>query len=330
MIEPSLCEQRAPERDHARIQLADYRAAHMNREEHLQRKHFSMPQLLCALSIGVSLLIFAKIPSSQASTLSPAEQGRYVSVTVESPAVGGRVNVDVYLPPGYPQPGVHYPVLYLLHGEPGSGPQMASSLRINTVVSALIDSRQIKPMLIVLPSDGPTVRTDTEWMNSVTDSKAQWGTFITNDLVSFVDRHYAVCETRTATSIGGVSMGAFGAVNAALNHLGRFGAVLSWSGYFVANTPKVNEPEGSVSWRAASPLYSLKNFIPQLKKNPLRISFYTGPADHYAPENIAFSRLLTRKHLPYRFALNRGPHGYALWRKYFDSELIWLSSAEHC
>ena len=302
----------------------------MNRDGHLERRHLSIRQLLCTLCIGVSLPIFAAIATSQASALSLSELGRYVSVNVVSPAVGGPVHVDVYLPPGYPHLGVRYPVLYLLHGEPGSGPQMASSLRLNTVVSALIDSRQIKPMLIVLPTDGPTVRTDTEWMNSVTDSKAQWGTFITNDLVPFVDRHYAVCEARTATSIGGVSMGAFGAMNAALNDLGRFGAVLSWSGYFVANTPKVNGPEGSVSWRAASPLYSLARFIPQLKKAPLRISFYTAPADHYAPSNIAFSRLLTREHLPYRFALNKGPHGYVLWRKYFDSELIWLSSAEHC
>ncbi|HUY05632.1 MAG TPA: alpha/beta hydrolase-fold protein [Acidimicrobiales bacterium] len=277
----------------------------------------------------MSLPIFAPAATSQASALSP-DLGRYVSVTVVSPAVGGRVPVDVYLPPGYPQRGVRYPVLYLLHGEPGSGPQMAASLRLNTVVSALIDSRQIKPMLIVLPTDGPTVRTDTEWMNSVTDPKAQWGTFITSDLVSFVDRHYAVCQSRTATSIGGVSMGAFGAVNAALDNLDIFGAVLSWSGYFVANTPKVNGPEGSVSWRAASPLYSLAKFIPQLKKTPLRISFYIAPADHLASENIAFSRLLSREHLLYRFALNRGPHEYVLWRKYFGSELIWLSSAERC
>ncbi|HUY06497.1 MAG TPA: alpha/beta hydrolase-fold protein [Acidimicrobiales bacterium] len=302
----------------------------MIRVDQLQRRLFLARQLCIVFCIGVSFLVLFDVPSGHASALPAPAQGSYVSVTVPAPALDGRVLMEVYLPPGYPQRDVRYPVLYLLHGEPGSGPQMAASLRLNTVVSALINSRQIKPMLIVLPTDGPTVRTDTEWMNSVTDPRAQWGTFVSNDLVSFVDQHYAVCTARTATSIGGVSMGAFGAVNAAVNNLGIFGAVLSWSGYFVANTPKVDGPTGSASWRAASPLYSLTKFITQLKKTPLHISFYTGPADHFASENIAFSRLLAREHLPYRFALHRGPHGFILWRKYFVSELIWLSSAERC
>ena len=289
-----------------------------------------MVSLMCTFVIALSIPISAAAPPVQAATLSGSAQGRYVLSTVASSAIGGRTKVDIYLPPGYPEPGIDYPVLYLLHGEPGSGPQMASSLRLNAVVSALIDSRQIKPMLIVLPSDGPTARTDTEWMNSVTDLRAKWGTFITRDLVTYVNRHYAVCQARTATSIGGVSMGAFGAVNAALDNLRRFGAVLSWSGYFVANTPKVNGPEGSPTWRAASPLYVLKNLIPRLRKTPLQISFYTGPADHFASENVAFSRLLALEHLPYRFFLHNGPHGYVLWRKYFESELIWLSGIERC
>ncbi len=283
-----------------------------------------------AVMAALAMLIGARITTSEVASGAGVAQGRYVSATIASSAVGGHAKVDIYLPPGYPQHATAYRVLSLLHGEPGSGPQMAASLRLNTVVSALIDSRQIKPMVIVLPTDGPLVTTDTEWMNSVTNPNAQWGTFITHDLVPYVDHHFAVCRARTATAIGGVSMGAFGAVNAALGNLGTFGAVLSWSGYFVANTPKVNGPTGSATWRAASPLYSLGSHIPQLRKMPLQFSIFTGTKDHFASENVAFSRMLTSDHIVNRFALHTGPHGYALWRNYFVGEMTWLSGLEHC
>ncbi len=302
----------------------------MKREGPRPRRRTLVLAAQCAVATALVMMVLAGNSSVPIAVAAAPSLGHYVSETIASSAVGGHANVDIYLPPGYRASGIDYPVLYLLHGEPGSGPQMASSLRINAVVSALIDSRQIKPMVIVLPTDGPTARADTEWMNSVTDTRAQWGTFIARDLVAYVDRHYAVCRTRTATAIGGVSMGAFGALNAALGNLGEFGTVLSWSGYFVANTPAVNGPTGSATWRAASPLYTLRGLVPRLRRTPLQISFYTTPTDHFASENMAFSRLLASEHLPFRFALHKGPHEFTLWREYFVSELTWLSGVERC
>jgi len=48
-------------------------------------------------------------------------RGTALSLQVASPALGGRRQlVDVFLPPGYSaSPQRRYPVLYLLHGEPG-------------------------------------------------------------------------------------------------------------------------------------------------------------------------------------------------------------------
>ena len=49
------------------------------------------------------------------------DRGRATRIEVTSAALGGRRQpVDVYLPPGYvSHPHERYPVLYLLHGEPG-------------------------------------------------------------------------------------------------------------------------------------------------------------------------------------------------------------------
>jgi Putative esterase len=49
-----------------------------------------------------------------------ARLGVEQTITVSSSAIGRRQQVDVYLPPNYSShPRRRYPVLYLLHGEPG-------------------------------------------------------------------------------------------------------------------------------------------------------------------------------------------------------------------
>src|ERR1700733_9030471 len=55
-------------------------------------------------------------------TVAPALRGKIVPLTITSRALGGkRERILVYLPTGYAtQPLRRYPVLYLLHGTPGS------------------------------------------------------------------------------------------------------------------------------------------------------------------------------------------------------------------
>ena len=260
----------------------------------------------------------------------PVRPGQIVSASVPSPAVGHNVRVAIYLPPGFSRSGAAYPVLYLLHGLPGSGAQMLTNLQLLSQADALIDKHQIKPMIVVAPSDGPTASSDSEWINTAGPKGARWGTFVDRDLVQWVDRNYPACLSRSGRSIGGVSMGGYGAINDALDRLGEFGAVTLWSAYFIADAPQVAGVTGSTSWIADSPLLSLDKRLTTLHADPLRISFYDSRSDEFFSENVGFARLLDKDHLVHRFRVANGPHAFALWRANLSEELSWLSQGEHC
>ena len=78
------------------------------------------------------------------SLVAPRSQGRIVSFTFASKALGGRVVKPlVYVPAGYAShPSTRYPVLYLLHGTPGD-PRTAfvNSLHLGPRMDALVRRR---------------------------------------------------------------------------------------------------------------------------------------------------------------------------------------------
>ena len=236
----------------------------------------------------------------------------------------------MYVPPGYPTPGVIYPVLYLLHGLPGTGAGMFRDLNLLPVLDRLVNAGKIQPMVVIAPSDGPTAATDTEWINSRVIANWRWGTFVDRDLVTWSEQNFAVCEARSGRALGGLSMGGFGAMNDALRSLGDFGAVTLWSPYFISNTPLVDGPTGSAGWRADSPLYSIPTYRSELKQLPLRISFYTSTDDEFEPQDVAFASLLTKDKIPHRFSVQPGSHDDGLWRTNLPPQLEWLSSMLHC
>jgi len=253
-----------------------------------------------------------------------------ITTSMWSTALKRRVQVTAYLPPGFRFTAGPYPVLYLLHGLPGDAPSTVKALDLEATLDRLITLRAIEPMIVVAPSDGPTPSTDTEWTNSPIQPSSKWGTFVVSDLVSWSQRELPVCATRSGRAIGGLSMGAFGATNLALHHLSEFGSATLWSSYFLGNTPAIEGPEGSPGWWNDSPLRYLPSMISALRREPLRLSFYSSPTDSFYPENVEFAKLLTAEKIPFRFSSYRGGHDMAVWRSELASEITWLSKDFSC
>ncbi len=119
-------------------------------------------------------------------------------------------------------------------------------------------------------------------------------------------------------------MGGYGAINLALGHSGTFGIASSWSGYFISNTPKVDGPTGSATWRERSPLLEVAQLVPLLRKQPIATSFYSGRSDRFFKENVSFHETLTRLGIPHRFRAVPGGHDAAVWRAQMTTELTWI------
>ena len=238
-------------------------------------------------------------------------RGTTVRLEVASAALGGRRQpVDVYLPPGYAaHPRRRYPVLYLLHGEPGRPGAFLSTVRMGVVEDTLVSLHRARPLVLVMPFGSTGTFTDEEWANGVRPHQG-WATFVAHDLVRAIDRRFRVSAAR---GIGGLSEGGYGAINIALHHPGEFRLVESWSGYETADALPSIFGHSRALLRANTPLATLPRVAPRLRHTFFWL--YTGRKDdRFLAQNETFAWLLARAGIPHRFFLLRGGHNWALWR----------------
>ncbi len=177
---------------------------------------------------------------------------RLHELTVASTAMGREVKVDVLLPDGYADrgPRQRYPVLLLLHGHGGSHTDWPDH-----GVEQIVGDR---PLIVVMPDGGyggwysDWYGTDRAGGTAGVPAPA-WETFHLDELLPWVESHYAAAGTRAGRFIAGLSMGGFGAMSYAARHPDRFSVAGSFSGAVdttlyepvgpVALPPAVNAPD---------------------------------------------------------------------------------------
>jgi S-formylglutathione hydrolase FrmB len=243
--------------------------------------------------------------------------GTLVKLSVPSPALGGRQQETfVYLPPGYAShPRERYPVLYLLHGMPGRPLAFIQTVQMGVVEDTLTTLGRAQPLILVMPFGSTGSFTDKEWANGVGAGNG-WATFVTRDLVRYVDAHYRTVPTRAGRAIGGLSEGGYGAINLAVQHPGMYSVVESWSGY-VKPDPLRSIFGANLQLLARNdPTLRLARVAPELRKLGTYFWFYSGTEDRYRVQNRAFARRLTRLGIPNLFFESHGGHNWALWRKH--------------
>jgi len=136
-----------------------------------------------------------------------------------SASLGQKMPYLVYLPPGYgDDPGRRYPTLYLLHGYGGSGRQWID-VGATAAADRLMGAGDIASFVIVMPDGG-----NMYWVDHA-NGGPKWGSYVALDLVRQVEATYRVLAGREGRAIGGLSMGAHGALQIALNFPGTFSAV---------------------------------------------------------------------------------------------------------
>ena len=148
--------------------------------------------------------------------------------TVSVPDRGHSRKVLVYRPP-VPD-NVTLPVVYFLHGVPGS-PDDAVTGGVVAGAARLADAG--RPFVVAAP-DGNGTRSDTEWADS-RDGRDRLESFVVGPLIAAVERTNRRPAERRA--LVGFSMGGYGAANIALHHPMLYGGFASVSGYFTVDDP---------------------------------------------------------------------------------------------
>ena len=152
--------------------------------------------LLLTAIVGLTMSACAH-PAAEASTELPAQGD---TIAVMSQAMGRNIKNVVILPEGYHESDLQFPVLYLLHGATGC----YSDWSRKTDLHPLADRYGV---VIVCP-DGQ----DSWYFDSPIDPTMQFETYVSKELVAYIDSHYRTHANRYMRAITGLSMGGHGAL----------------------------------------------------------------------------------------------------------------------
>lgn len=166
-------------------------------------------------------------PADFDQTQAGVTYGTTVLVRYDSSTTGTERRAMVLLPPDY-DAEKEYPVLYLLHGIGGDETEWADG-RPTWVIGNLIASGEAAEMIVVMPNirarendsaNAPDMYTPTHF--------AAFDNFINDlrdDLMPYMQAHYAIAPGRENTAIAGLSMGGREALYIGLTMPETFGYV---------------------------------------------------------------------------------------------------------
>lgn len=272
------------------------------------------------------------------ASAAPLQTPGIQNLTFHSEALDQEMRLSIYLPVGY-STEQHYPVLYLIHGYGGKETDMIAGLGLHLNADRLIEAGQIHPLIIVSPqmdnsyglNSSPTYAVNDPG-DPLTTYNGMYEDYLVKDVVNYVDSHFSTIAERDSRYIGGISMGGFVSLHAALLH----SDVYSRAG---GHSPALFLDD----WSSVGGEYGLIRFLypteaERQERDPLILAkdrdlrglavyldcgeedsyrFYEGAEQLYT--------LLKDKGVPVEYHLRAGKHDGEYWRAHLDEYLIFYA-----
>jgi enterochelin esterase family protein len=238
--------------------------------------------------------------------------GRVESRTFWSASLERAMPYRIFLPPGYERSSRAYPTLYLLHGMGGSDRQW-QDMGVAAAADRLIAAGKIAPLIIVMPEGERAY-----WVDHASGGQ-KWGRYTAVDVVSEVEANFRSIPRRQSRAIGGLSMGAHGALQLALNYPGEFAAVGAHSLVLrrFGNAPAFFGTATDFAKRDPTQLVQARG----REGCSFAIWIDIGEADPWAPVARQFDGELTELGIRHQWHLWAGDHSPAYWSAHLEDYL---------
>lgn len=315
-------------------------------------------------------------PAGPAAAAEPAQlsPSRVVTEVMYSHALGVDKRVVVYLPRGYDsQPARRYPVYFYLHGlggneqnwiKGGALDAQADQLGVEAIIAMpdgddgfYIDSQLPIDFARCLASGEGLFLPGKQEPETTCVKRRNYETYVTKDLVGWIDGKYRTLGTREGRAIAGLSMGGFGAMELSLRHPERFAAAASHSGavallykgprpFAPGKTELVTQIQldqrGAFGGPIASWLgkvfgedvagwkkYDVVELATANAAGPgpqVALYFDCGTEDDFRlQDNVQYvHEALGKKNIPHEFYLGPGRHDFAFWKARLPYSLRFL------
>ncbi len=251
--------------------------------------------------------------------ITSAFAGTVDTVSIYSKALKKETRFVIITPSGQKQKADHLPVVYLLHGYSGN-----YSSWLHDAPQLIAKSDELN-MILVCPDGGYS----SWYFDSPVDSTFHYETYITNELIPYIDQKYPTIPDRKHRAITGLSMGGHGAFYLAFLHKDLFGAAGSISGGVdIRPFPKNWQLDKVLGTQEAHKENWEKNTVinlaDQLKNGEQKITFDCGTADFFLVVNRNLHQKLLDKNIDHDYAERPGQHNKAYWGNSIDYQLLFF------
>lgn len=239
---------------------------------------------------------------------------RVDTVAVFSRKMNKDVKNLVIIPKNY-RSDIKYPVVYLLHGYGGDYKTWLS------IKKNLPQQASDRGVIIVCP-DGK----NSWYWDSPIDKSSMYETYISQELVNYIDHHYSSISSPQGRAISGFSMGGHGSLWIAIRHPDVFGACGSMSGGTdirpFPNSWAMKKILGDYkSNRKVWDEHTVINQIEKIKPNTLFITIDCGKDDFFYQVNEQLHKKMLDMGIEHEYAIRSGAHNFQYWRNSIDYQL---------
>jgi S-formylglutathione hydrolase FrmB len=248
-----------------------------------------------------------------------AKSGTIDTVTIQSNTLKKETKVLVISPTNSANKKESYPVVYLLHGYGGDYKQW------NNVAPQLQYQADLHKIIFVCPDGGK----GSWYFDSPIDSTIRYESYITKELVPYIDLHFSTQAKASSRAITGLSMGGHGAMYLAIRHGDLFGAAGSSSGG-VDFTPFPKKWDISKAlgdyllnkerWQQNTVLYQVNT----LKNDQLAIIIDCGVDDFFIDVNRSLHQRLLELKINHEYTERPGGHTSTYWKENIDFQILFF------
>ncbi len=260
----------------------------------------------------------------------------YLNVTFYSLAISRQTTFAMFIPSDVPPEMIAgnkaydrpMKTLFLLHGF--SGNFMDWSLGSLTQELAMKHN-----LAIVMPSGDNSFYLDQKGVGNNYES------FIAVDLPEYVRKTFGLAMKPEDTLIGGLSMGGYGALHAALCHPETFGGMFGLSSALIVNGIKGMKPGEKTDIADYDYYERIFGDLNQLEENPCNPEYVVeqrlakgekiqpiymacGSEDFLVKENYEFRDFLRAHQVEVQYEEGPGIHDWVFWNQYLDPAVSYL------
>lgn len=280
----------------------------------MKRTKLMLP-LVAFIALFASALVWARDPQtksccgSSCCAANPHPYGRVDTLAIEAQSVKSPIRVNVALPGGYfADTTSRYPVLYLLNGHGGHQNSWGGLIPLDTVATNY--------NMVIVTLDG---RNSWYW-DSPLIPDLQMESFITRELLPYIDTNYRTVADRDHRAITGYSMGGHGAYWLAIRHKDLIGNAGSTSGGVdfmpFPNRWDINKTLGDYTacndrWQS----HTVMSQLDRLNPGDLNLIMDCGTEDFFFKVNNTLDSVLTARGIEHTYLTSPGIHNGAYWKK---------------